>query len=125
MHRRIFHGNLNKLLNNCNSVKLAANALFYQGRSSPRRAREALITVAVESALLAAGDDFYKKVSDLLRDTYNCEIMDCNKHPQYLNAVLSKLGEDARSEITHEIRKELDEYSYIKTVALFLDALDS
>ncbi|MDE1762872.1 MAG: hypothetical protein KGH88_01325 [Thaumarchaeota archaeon] len=104
---------------------MRANVLFYQGNSSLSQAREALVAVAVESALLAAGDGIHKKVSDLLMDKYNCKIMDCNKHPEYLNASLSDLEEDTRSKLINAVRKELDEYSNIKTISSFLNALEN
>lgn len=103
---------------------MRGNMIFYQGHSSPRQARNALVAVAVESALLIAGDDIYKKVSDLLMKTYGCEIMDCSKNPSYLGTVLSKLSEGAHSKVIEAIRRELGEYSYMKVVSSFLSVLD-
>ncbi|HKU33429.1 MAG TPA: hypothetical protein VJR22_06250 [Candidatus Nitrosotalea sp.] len=103
---------------------MAANVLFHQGNSTLDQTRKALVTVAVESVLFAVGDNIHKKISDLLMNLYDCEIVDCYKHPEYLNMALSHLEYDIHLKIIESIRKELGKYSYIKLVSSFLNALE-
>ncbi len=103
---------------------MPTNVLFYQGNHSLNQTRKALVTVAVESALLAAGDDIHKKVTDLLMNIYDCEIVDCYKYPEYLNMVLSHLEYDIHLKIIESIKEGLGKYSYIKLVSSFLNVLE-
>jgi len=101
----------------------STTALFYQGASGPNDTRATLVSVSIEIALLVTGVETYEKVVKLLKRNYNCHILNCYKHPEYLNTVLSKLEGETRYRIIKIIKEELEEYSYIKQISKFLDTL--
>ncbi|HJT10920.1 MAG TPA: hypothetical protein VJ771_09095 [Candidatus Nitrosotalea sp.] len=101
----------------------STTALFYQGASGPNDTRATLVSVSIEVALLVTGVETYEKVVKLLKHDYNCHILNCYKHPEYLNTVLSKLEDKTRYRIIKIIKEELGEYAYIKQISKFLYAL--
>lgn len=83
--------------------------------------RSALVSVSIESALLAIGIDVYEKVLKLLMDDYECHILNCYQHPEYLNEILLKLDDNIRHKVLEMIKKDLGQYSYMTPIQKFLN----
>ena len=98
--------------------------LFDQGSNNDDVASAALVCVSVESALLGYDVEIYNHVVGLLDLKYNCTISDCYKHPEYLLEVFEALPRNSRYRIMESIRKGLGEFSYIKPISKFLNAMN-
>ncbi len=105
-------------------VKSQEPVLFYQGNCDNDAARVALVSVSVESALLGYGIEIYSQVVDLLEKKYGCNVSHCYRYPEYLNEIFQTLPRNSRYKIIKSIRNGLGEFSYIKPISKFLDALD-
>jgi hypothetical protein len=85
--------------------------------------RKALVSLAVEKALFEIGKPVYEKVIESLYKEYHCYLPDCYEHPEYLNEILKKLYGNAHDVIVKSIKKQLDEFSNHKNIAMFLSVI--
>ena len=107
-----------------NVVKSHEPVLFYRGNCDSDAARVALVSVSVESALLGYGVEIYSQVVNSLEKKYDCSVFHCYRHPEYLNEIFQALPRNSRYKIITSIRNGLGEFSHIKPISKFLDALD-
>jgi hypothetical protein len=105
-------------------VKSQEPILFYQGNCDNDTARAALVSISVESALLGCGVEIYNQVVVLLEQKYECGILDCYKHPEYLNDVFKTLPGNLRYKIVDSIRKGLGEFNHLKPISQFFGKLN-
>jgi hypothetical protein len=78
---------------------------------------------AIEKTLLDLGKPTYDKVIDMLKEEYHCNLTDCYKHPEYLNAILKKLPDDSSVAIVVSITNELKEFLYKEPIRRFVEAI--
>jgi len=83
----------------------------------------ALVTLAIEKALLDIGKPTYDKVLHMLNSKYHCYLPDCYEHPEYLNKVLKALFGNAGDIIIKSISMQLEEFTYKKPMARFLQVI--
>lgn len=81
---------------------------------------EELVLSIVELELFRKGSSTYDKVLCDLRNEYNCNIVDCYAHPEYLRAVLEKIFGDSYSSIIEPINKNLRRSTRNQTIDRFL-----
>lgn len=82
--------------------------------------RKALVTLAIEKALLDVGKPIYDEVMGILKKKYNCYLPDCYEHPEYLEEILKGLYGNAHKAIVESINRQLEEFSYHEPIARFL-----
>ena len=87
------------------------------------KVRQGLVSTIVEKILLDIGSGAYCTVKDELKKRYQCHITDCYVHPEYLNSILQDLYGDASMQIVRIINKKLEEFSYQKPIAKFMELL--
>jgi len=85
--------------------------------------RKAIVSLAVEKALVTIGRPVYEKTIKQLSKDYNCYLPECYEHPEYLNKVLKKIFGNAHVTIIDAIKKELDEQIKDKPIAVFVTAI--
>jgi hypothetical protein len=85
--------------------------------------KKALVSFAIEKALLEMGVPVLHKVSKTLKDNYNCYIPDCFDNPEYLKRVLADLYGSSHMQIINSIKQSLDEFSAKGSVQRFISAL--
>lgn len=85
--------------------------------------RKALLALAIERGLLDMGEPIFEAVTGRLYKNYHCYIPDCDKHPEYLNAVLKALYGNSYLAIVDSIKKYLIEFSYQQPIAKFLKVI--
>lgn len=85
--------------------------------------RKALVSLVVEKALFEIGKPVYEKVIETLYKEYHCYLPDCYEHPEYLNEILKKLYGNTYDVIVKSIKKQLDEFSNHKHIAMFLSVI--
>ncbi len=85
---------------------------------------KALITLAVEKALLEIGLPELELVTFRLKQDYQCEISDCLRYPQYLKIILYELFGNSYSDILQSIQKTLQKTTMEKPLMYFLTVLD-
>lgn len=87
------------------------------------KVREALVHTVLEKTLHSAG--IYQTVTSEIAKTYNCNLYDCYKHPEYFRSILeSKYGE-MYDLVAVAINKQLEMFSYEKPIARFLQTINS
>lgn len=86
--------------------------------------KKALIAFSIEKALLEMGGPVFQKVTDALKDDYNCYVPDCYEHPEYLKRILSDLYGNAHTTIIASIKENLEEFSHQPSVKQFLVAIE-
>ena len=84
---------------------------------------KALVSLAIETALIEIGKPIYDKVLHDLFEKYHCFLTDCYEHPEYLNEVLKGLYGNSHQVIIKSIKKQLEEFSYKKPIEKFLQAI--
>lgn len=84
---------------------------------------KALTILAMEKSLLDIGKPTYEKVVSMLNKEYHCYLADCYEHPEYITEVLKKLFGNSHSVIVESIKKQLEEYSFKKSVERFLQII--
>lgn len=65
------------------------------------------LALAIDVALMKKGGDKYYHFVFKLRNSYNCEIIDCYDKPQYLKNVLKEVYENEYDSIVKDIKLEL------------------
>ncbi|MCA2004091.1 MAG: hypothetical protein LDL06_04945 [Candidatus Nitrosotenuis sp.] len=86
--------------------------------------KKALVAFTIEKALLEMGEPVFQKVTEILKNDYNCYVPDCYDHPEYLKRVLADLYGNAHTAIISSIKESLREFSHQTPVQKFLVALE-
>ncbi|MFZ1077884.1 MAG: hypothetical protein WAN47_10695 [Nitrosotalea sp.] len=82
-----------------------------------------LVGLAIEHTLLQMGKPIFDKVENQFREKYQCSIIDCYDHPQYLNEVLSEVFGRSHSDITRSIEEFLKEFRYEYHIETFIEKI--
>jgi len=85
---------------------------------------KALITLAVENALLKMGLPELELVTFRLKQDHQCEISDCLNYPEYLKTVLYELFGNSYSDILQSIQETLQKTTMEQPLVDFLTVLD-
>ncbi len=86
---------------------------------------KALVSLAMEQSLVKVGGSIVlDAVSDKIFEKYQCHMLDCYEHPEYLNSVLVDMYIPAHHTIVRLIRNQLEEFSYKKEIHNFLEKLN-
>jgi hypothetical protein len=86
--------------------------------------KKALVSFAIEKALLDMGEPIFHKVTKTLKDDYNCYIPDCYEHPEFLKRILSDLYGNAHVAIINSIKTSLQEFTHQEPIRQFVRALE-
>jgi len=81
------------------------------------------LALAIDVALMRKGGDRYYHFVFKLRNSYNCEIIDCYDKPQYLKNVLKEVYENEYDSIVKDIKLELGD-SIEEGIRAFLAILE-
>ena len=85
----------------------------------------ALVSIAIERALLGMGRPVYEKVIDRLYNEYHCYLTDCYVHPEYLSQILKDIFGFASWIIIKSINEDLKEFRNKKdSIARFLEIVE-
>ncbi|OLD33385.1 MAG: hypothetical protein AUI61_01105 [Thaumarchaeota archaeon 13_1_40CM_2_39_13_2] len=85
----------------------------------------ALVSIAIERALLGMGRPVYEKVVDRLYNEYHCYLTDCYVHPEYLSQILKDIFGFASWIIIKSINEDLKEFRNKKdSIARFLEIVE-
>ncbi len=98
---------------------------FRNGKSTSimiedRTIKQALVGLAIETALLDVGKPTLKEVIRKLESYYNCGIFDCYYNPELLVSVLRKLYGNSYGAIVESIKKNLVEFSHQEPISRFI-----
>jgi nitrogen-specific signal transduction histidine kinase len=85
--------------------------------------KKALVSFAIEKALLNLGEPVYQKVTKTLKDDYDCFIPDCYDNPEYLKRILADMYGNAHTTIINSIKSDLEEFSSQGPIQKFVLAL--
>ena len=85
--------------------------------------KKALVTLAIEKALLDFGKPALQKVLGILNKEYHCYLPDCYDHPEYLEKILKGLYGNSSRVITESITKQLEEFNYQQPIEKFLKVI--
>ncbi len=83
----------------------------------------ALVTLAVERALLDIGKGLYDKVAGELYKRHKAYFHDCYDHPEYLSQILKELYGNSYTAIVKSINDDLREFSYHRQIERFLGVM--
>jgi len=86
--------------------------------------KKALVSLVIETTLLEIGKETYDKVVRDLHKKYQCYLPDCYDHPEYLNEILKDLYGNAHNVVVEKINKQLEEFSYHKSISHFVKILN-
>jgi hypothetical protein len=85
--------------------------------------QKALVTLAIEQALIKFNNASYEIVVNKLLSDFGCYMSDCYKNPQYLKKTLFDLYGDSYTEVVELIKQHLAEYVNRKGISKFLHGL--
>jgi len=86
--------------------------------------KRALVSLVIETTLLEIEKETYDKVVHDLHKKYRCYLPDCYEHPEYLNEILKDLYGSAHNVVVEKINKQLEEFSYHKSISHFVKILN-
>ena len=86
--------------------------------------KKALVSLVIETTLLEIGKETYDKVVRDLHKKYQCYLPDCYDHPEYLNEIFKDLYGNAHNVVVEKINKQLEEFSYHKSISHFVNILN-
>lgn len=92
--------------------------------SSDDDIQKALVTLAIERALLDFSNAALEKVGNKLYDDFQCYFADCYKHPERLTKVLKELFGNSTAVIVDSIKKNLEAFSSQKPINEFLVGIE-
>ncbi|TBR11312.1 MAG: hypothetical protein EPO62_01935 [Candidatus Nitrosotenuis sp.] len=79
----------------------------------------------IEMVLMMRGNANYHLIVARLNSLYNCSILDCCDHPDYLLTVLKEVYPEEYDSILDEIRSHLDELANEKDVTEFFRVMEN
>lgn len=79
----------------------------------------------IEMVLMMRGNANYHLIVAKLHSLYNCSILDCCKHPDYLLTVLNEVYPEEYDSIIDEIRSHMGELVNEKDVADFFRVMEN
>jgi hypothetical protein len=85
--------------------------------------KKALVSLAIENALLDIGKPVLEEVERSLYKDYGCYVPDCYEHPEYLKNILHNLYGSSYLNIVKAIQKNLGEFEYQKPIEKFLKVI--
>jgi hypothetical protein len=80
-----------------------------------------VVTLAIEHTLLQISKVTLEKVQARMWEEYRCSLSGCYEHPEYLNKILKDLFGTAHIKVVKDVGKYLDEFTYQRPIAEFLD----
>lgn len=82
-----------------------------------------MVILAIEHTLLNISNRTLEEVQAKLYQEYNSSIQDCYEHPEYLGKVLKDLFGAASNQVIKDVNLYLDEFTYQRPIAEFLDKI--
>lgn len=92
-------------------------------QNSYEKLREMLVYTIIEKTLSSAG--IYYDVASEMKKKFNCNVYECYKHPEYFSAILHTKYNDMYDIIIESIDRQLEMFSYEKSIATFLQKINS
>ncbi len=86
--------------------------------------KKALVSLVIETTLLEIGKETYDKVVHDLYKKHHCYLPDCYDHPEYLSEILKDLYGNAHNVVVEKINKQLEGFSYHKSILHFVQILN-
>lgn len=88
--------------------------------------KKSLVIYGIERSLIECGNgiQLLDKITEKLKDRYNCTIEKCYEKPEYLVVILSEEKPEIQSQIITAIKQKLSDFMYQESIALFVKALD-
>lgn len=77
----------------------------------------------LELVLMRRGNTDYNLVVAKLGSQYNCSVIDCFEHPDYLRIILKGIYKEDYPQIVDEVRVQLDELASVGEIDDFLKNL--
>ncbi len=87
--------------------------------------KKALVTLAIEQTLVDMGGPVLEEVTRRLVKEYKCYIPDCYEHPEYLKKILHDLYGSSYSTISDSIKSKLEEFTHKKSIAQFINVMET
>ena len=85
--------------------------------------REILVYTIIEKTLSSAG--IYHDVELAIKKKYNSNLYECYKHPEYFSVILREKYNDMHEIITESIGRQLEMFTHEKSIASFLQIINS
>jgi len=97
---------------------------MYQGMASKNNVREAIVSYALEKALIEYGDSALEEVYYKLHQEYALHFVDCYHNPDALRRVLLETFGDAYCNVVELMKTHLGEYALQEHIRKFLKAVE-
>lgn len=92
--------------------------------SDNQKTKKAFVTYVIEQSLFEiGGSQLLDEVSNLIQEKYGCNIIECYRHPDYLNNVLDVIYGKSHKHIVNLIQEKLSDFLEIKPITEFLTIL--
>lgn len=78
------------------------------------------VLLCIEMVLVRRGIADYERLVDKLRSHYNCAVIDCFDHPEYLRTIITEIYKKESSPIINEIRTHLGDLASKEEISEFL-----
>ena len=85
--------------------------------------RETLVHIVLEKSLSSM--EIYNNVASEIEKRYNCNMLECYRHPEYLKAVLEDKHAEIYDLITDSISRQLEIFAHEIHIAGFLQVIRS
>ncbi|HET6458506.1 MAG TPA: hypothetical protein VFG24_06475 [Nitrosopumilaceae archaeon] len=85
--------------------------------------QKALVTLAIEQALIQFDNASYEIVINKLLTDFDCHLLDCYQNPQYLKKTLVELYGDSYKVLVELIKENLGEFLTRKGISKFFYGL--
>jgi hypothetical protein len=86
--------------------------------------QKAIVTLAIEQALIQFDNASYEIVISKLLTDFDCHLLDCYKDPQYLKKALVERYSDSHILLVELIKENLDEFLTRKGISKFFHELN-
>ena len=86
--------------------------------------KKTFVTYVIEQSLFEiGGSQLVNKVSDIILEQHGCDIIECYKHPNYLNDALNEIYGKSHKHIINSIRIKLNDFVAVEPITDFLTIL--
>ena len=92
--------------------------------SNDENVEKGLMMYAVEKSFLDLKEDALDKVTENLKNNFNCYLPDCLEKPEYLKKILDELYPDLSDMIIIKIKQKLAVFADHPNIKKFIDGLE-
>ncbi len=108
-----------------NEIIMKTHKLCAPSKDEFQNMQKTIVTLTIKNTLLELGTEEFDKVMTMLKKDFNCTLVDCYDHPEYLKQVLRDLFGDSYQNILNSLKENMKVISSQQSTKNFIQDLSN